>query len=89
MQRYPVFLFQVDSFAPGPHHPVAEAEALPQLRRADELWMSFGHVVFQGVGLRYTPEGPWALREVDLEIQPGETLGVVGRTGGSSVRTGP
>ena len=44
--------------------------------------MSFGHVVLRGVGLRYSPEGPWALRGVDLEIQPGQTVGVVGRTGG-------
>jgi ATP-binding cassette, subfamily B, bacterial len=39
-----------------------------------------GHVTFDGVGFRYA-DGPWVLRDLDLEIEPGETLAVVGATG--------
>ena len=48
-----------------------------------DLWLVFGHVKFEGVGLQYTRRGDWALREVDLEVQPGQSVGVVGRTGQS------
>lgn len=64
---------------------MAEAEAQPLLQNLEEPWLSFGHVVFQGVGLRYLPDGPWALQGVDLDIQPGQTVGVVGRTGEHSI----
>ena len=48
-------------------------------------WMVFGHVKFEGVGLQYSRAGPWALQEVDLEIQPGQSVGIVGRTGQPSL----
>lgn len=37
-------------------------------------------VRFEGVGFRYG-DGPWVLRGVDLELQPGETIAVVGAIG--------
>jgi ATP-binding cassette, subfamily B, bacterial len=40
-----------------------------------------GAVAFEDVGFRYTADGDWTLRDVDLEIQPGTTLAVVGETG--------
>jgi ATP-binding cassette subfamily B protein len=40
-----------------------------------------GSVAFEHVGLRYTADGPWTLRHVDLEIAPGTKLAVVGETG--------
>ncbi len=36
----------------------------------------FDHIVF-----RYRPDGPEILRGVDLEIEPGEVIGIVGRSG--------
>lgn len=41
----------------------------------------YGHVRFEGVYLRYSSNGPWALQGIDLDIQPGESVGIVGRTG--------
>ncbi len=40
-----------------------------------------GAVAFEHVGFRYHPDGPWTLRDIDLEIPPGTTLAVVGETG--------
>ncbi len=40
-----------------------------------------GSVAFERVGFRYAPDGPWTLRDVDLEIPPGTKLAVVGETG--------
>ena len=42
---------------------------------------STGRVRFEGVGFRYPGSEEWILRGVDLEIEPGETLALVGRTG--------
>ena len=40
-----------------------------------------GAVSFEGVGFRYGPDGPWTLRDIDLEVPPGTTLALVGETG--------
>lgn len=49
-----------------------------------------GHVRLEGVGFRFADaaEGEWALRQVDLELEPGETVALVGATGaGKSLLT--
>ncbi len=40
-----------------------------------------GQIRFDGVTFRYTPDGPEVLRRIDLEIQPGEVVGIVGPSG--------
>ena len=40
-----------------------------------------GRVAFEDVGFRYAEDGPWTLRDIDLEIPAGRTLAVVGETG--------
>jgi ATP-binding cassette subfamily B protein len=40
-----------------------------------------GAVAFERVGFRYEAGAGWTLRDVDLEIEPGTTLAVVGETG--------
>jgi len=49
--------------------------------RAVRLEESGGRVRFEGVGFRYPGSEEWILRHVDLELVPGETLALVGRTG--------
>ena len=39
-----------------------------------------GAIRLDGVGFRY-PEGGWVLRGLDLDVEPGETLALVGATG--------
>ncbi|MCK4784599.1 MAG: ATP-binding cassette domain-containing protein, partial [Desulfobacteraceae bacterium] len=31
--------------------------------------------------IRNTDDGPWALRDINLEVKRGETLGIIGRNG--------
>ena len=40
-----------------------------------------GAIEFRGVSMRYRPEGPDAVRNVSLAIQPGEVIGFVGPSG--------
>jgi ATP-binding cassette subfamily B protein len=40
-----------------------------------------GRIEFRGVGFKYPTADEWILRDVNLVIEPGETLGIVGRTG--------
>lgn len=49
-----------------------------------------GHVRLEGVGYRFADAaaGEWALRHVDLELEPGQTVALVGATGsGKSLLT--
>jgi subfamily B ATP-binding cassette protein HlyB/CyaB len=46
--------------------------ALPPIR---------GQITFDNVGFRYRPDGKQILDGVDLDIRPGEVIGIVGRSG--------
>jgi ATP-binding cassette, subfamily B, multidrug efflux pump len=40
-----------------------------------------GEVRFEGVWFRYSPDGPWVLKDVSLTALPGRTVALVGHTG--------
>ena len=40
-----------------------------------------GAVRFEGVWFRYSPSGPWVLRDVSFTALPGQTIALVGHTG--------
>jgi ATP-binding cassette, subfamily B, multidrug efflux pump len=40
-----------------------------------------GEVRFEGVWFRYSPDGPWVLRNVSFTASPGQTIALVGHTG--------
>ncbi|XP_063924531.1 probable multidrug resistance-associated protein lethal(2)03659 [Zophobas morio] len=44
-------------------------------------WPAEGKILFQSVSMRYSPEKPFVLRNIDVEFQAGEKIGIVGRTG--------
>ena len=46
-----------------------------------ELWPREGNIIFRNVSLTYYPEGPQALKSIDLDIKGGSKIGVAGRTG--------
>ncbi len=50
----------------------ASMVTLPELR---------GAVRFEGVKFRYADEGPWVIENVDLDLEPGMMLGIVGSSG--------
>jgi len=56
---------------PEPGHNPGRA-TLPDLR---------GAVRFDHVGFRYSPERPQVLRDITLDVRPGEVIGIVGRSG--------
>ena len=46
-----------------------------------EPWPSQGGIKFKEVELKYRPNTEIVLRKLNLEIRPGEKVGIVGRTG--------
>jgi len=42
-----------------------------------------GELSFEGMSFRYgdSDDGPWALRDIDLHVEPGQTVALVGETG--------
>ncbi len=40
-----------------------------------------GHIVLEDVSVKYQPDMPWALHHINLNIQPGETVALVGTSG--------
>jgi ATP-binding cassette subfamily B protein len=40
-----------------------------------------GHIEFRDVGFKYPKSNEWIVRGLNLVIEPGETVGIVGRTG--------
>jgi ATP-binding cassette, subfamily B, bacterial len=48
---------------------------------ARNLERSLGHIEFRNVGFKYPKSNEWILRNLNLVVEPGETVGIVGRTG--------
>ena len=49
--------------------------------RAGVLATCQGRLEFRGVGFKYPKSDEWILRDLNLTVEPGETVGLVGRTG--------
>ncbi len=62
---------------------LAEEPELLDAQDAIELPRIRGELRFDGVSFRYgtDPDGPWALRNLNLVVAPGETVALVGETG--------
>ena len=55
---------------------ITDAEAVPEAKVED------GSIDFEGVSFKYHPESPdWVLRDIDLHIPSGATVGILGGTG--------
>ena len=65
------------------HYNHLEMEAAPTLPTdpKPEAWPTQGKVEFKLVELRYRPDLPLVLKGVSFSIQPGEKIGIIGRTG--------
>lgn len=40
-----------------------------------------GHIRFEDIKFRYGQDGPWTLEDIDIDLEPGSTLGIVGSSG--------
>src|SRR5207253_7408970 len=48
---------------------------------ATSLERCSGRIELRGVGFKYPKSDEWILRDLNLTVEPGETVGLVGRTG--------
>lgn len=48
---------------------------------------SRGEIIFKNLNFSYTPDGPNVLNNINLEIKPGESVALVGRTGSGKSTT--
>ncbi|KAF8438137.1 hypothetical protein L210DRAFT_968152 [Boletus edulis BED1] len=49
--------------------------------RPDASWPQNGHIKCEDLVIRYAPELPNVLHHISFEVQPGEKIGILGRTG--------
>ncbi|CAF4313191.1 unnamed protein product, partial [Rotaria sp. Silwood2] len=57
-----------------------ESSTIDQLIVLPPQW-PIGSIVFDNVSFRYSPDSSWVLSNISISIQPGEKIGIVGRTG--------
>ncbi|KAF9203578.1 hypothetical protein BGZ49_006268 [Haplosporangium sp. Z 27] len=62
-------------------HLQVEAEPIVPDNRPAESWPTKGSISIRNLEMRYRPELPSVLHDLSLDIQGGEKIGVVGRTG--------
>lgn len=61
---------------------VHKVPSFPDLAALEaEDWPQAGAVEFRNVTIRYDPDGPDILKDVNLKFEAGERVAVVGRTG--------
>lgn len=62
---------------------LGEAREMPRLSGATRVSKetTAGQITFDNVSFRYGTEGRWALQDVNLEIQPGQMVALVGPSG--------
>lgn len=75
-------LLELSSLMFSPQH-LLEYSSLEQenLNPVSNLKINSGKIVFQNISLRYQPKFPIILNNLTLTINPGERIGIVGRTG--------
>ena len=61
---------------------LAEEPAITDAEALEDVEVENGSVDFEGVSFRYDPRSPeWILRDIDLHIPSGATVGILGGTG--------
>jgi len=62
------------------------SEAAPRIPERDPppSWPERGAIELDNITMRYRPELDTVLRGVSVKIQPGEKIGIIGRTGSGS-----
>ena len=59
----------------------SEAELRIPGKVEDKDWPKKGSIVFKSVDLKYSPDSPPVLKDLTFKVNPGEKIGIVGRTG--------
>jgi ABC-type multidrug transport system fused ATPase/permease subunit len=69
-------LERIQSYLEIEHEPMATEGGTPPA-----YWPASGSLRVENLTARYSPDGPVVLNDVSFELQPGERIGIVGRTG--------
>ena len=64
-----------------PQENVEREFSLESFKRCNPDWPTNGQVEFQNVVLRYRPNTEVVLNNLSFTVNPGEKIGIVGRTG--------
>jgi len=70
---------RVQEFCQIPSEPPQELEGDREKRKND--WPNQGKIDVNHVYMKYRPDNDFVLKDLNLEVQPGEKIGCVGRTG--------
>ena len=54
---------------------------LERINQNSEHWITNGHIVFENFTTKYRPNTDYVLRNINIDISPGQKIGVVGRAG--------
>ena len=68
---------RIKEYCNTPH----EADWSIEKTQPDKEWPVKGHILFRNYSLKYREELDFVLNDLNIEIQPGEKIGIVGRTG--------
>lgn len=58
-----------------------DLESEGEFVKGPDDWLNDGHIKFQNFSAKFKPELPDVLHQLNINIQPGEKIGIVGRTG--------
>eukprot|EP00747_Dinoflagellata_sp_TGD_P056272 gnl/TRDRNA2_/TRDRNA2_150004_c1_seq1.p1 gnl/TRDRNA2_/TRDRNA2_150004_c1~~gnl/TRDRNA2_/TRDRNA2_150004_c1_seq1.p1 ORF type:complete len:391 (+),score=66.49 gnl/TRDRNA2_/TRDRNA2_150004_c1_seq1:59-1174(+) len=78
---YPPFLLALQRFRELEEFLHTDCQEPADGQQTPAGWPSKGHLVLEDVTFRYSVDAPVALQSLSLEVEPGEKLGVVGKTG--------
>jgi ATP-binding cassette subfamily C (CFTR/MRP) protein 1 len=53
----------------------------PNTLKLNQSWPNEGKIQFKHYNLKYNPDNEFVLNDINVEIKPGEKIGIVGRTG--------
>ncbi|CEF71344.1 ATP-binding cassette sub-family C member 8 [Strongyloides ratti] len=59
----------------------ADTKTDPRIIQLPTSWPNEGHIVFKNISLRYRKDLDPVLKDISVEIEPKEKVGIVGRTG--------
>jgi ATP-binding cassette subfamily C (CFTR/MRP) protein 1 len=79
-ETYLASMERMQAYSSGDAVPV-EKDAIVAAARPAANWPSAGAVRFEGLSARYRPDTPLVLRNVNLDVPAGMSVGVCGRTG--------
>ncbi|CAG9854730.1 unnamed protein product [Phyllotreta striolata] len=81
MRQWSEFENQMTSVERVEEYANMKREVDDEAKEPEETWPEKGRVEFRNVTLRYSPEEPRVLKDVNFTAEPNEKVGIVGRTG--------